>query len=274
MSGFSIELSINDKLYLRDPQRSEVGRRILRHSILLMDEIGLESFTFKKLAEHADTTEATIYRYFESKHLLLLYLINWYWAWTAVQIDMAVQNIEDAEDRLRRAIKAVISASRRNLSVDFIDKDVLHRIVVVEGTKAYHNKDVDAQNKEGFFMAYKALSAQLAKLILAVNPNFQYPKTLATNILEMAGNHVYFAEHLPRLTDVQAGPNLADDVVRLLESFTMKLIKVSSEKPIYTTTSPSAGGKRDYPGESGPDRFSQTGAQQYPRDQPMQHPPE
>ncbi len=116
MSGFSIELSINDKLYLRDPQRSEVGRRILRHSILLMDEIGLESFTFKKLAEHADTTEATIYRYFESKHLLLLYLINWYWAWTAVQIDMAVQNIEDAEDRLRRAIKAVISASRRNLS--------------------------------------------------------------------------------------------------------------------------------------------------------------
>lgn len=274
MSGFSIELSINDKLYLRDPQRSEVGRRILRHSILLMDEIGLESFTFKKLAEHADTTEATIYRYFESKHLLLLYLINWYWAWTAVQIDMAVQNIEDAEDRLRRAIKAVISASRRNLSVDFIDEDVLHRIVVVEGTKAYHNKDVDAQNKEGFFMAYKALSAQLAKLILAVNPNFQYPKALATNILEIAGNHVYFAEHLPRLTDVQAGPNLADDVVRLLESFTMKLIKVSSEKPIYTTTSPSAGGKRDYPGESGPDRFSQTGAQQYPRDQPMQHPPE
>lgn len=272
MSGFSIELNINDKLYLRDPQRSDIGRRILRHSVLLLDEIGLESFTFKKLAEHAETTEATIYRYFESKHMLLLYLINWYWAWTAIQIDMAVQNIEDAEDRLLRAIKAVVSASRRNVIVEYIDEDILHRIVVVEGTKAYHSKDVDAQNKEGFFMAYKALSAKLAELILAVNPNFQYPKALATNILEMAGNHIYFAEHLPRLTDVKTGPNLVDDVVRLLEVFTMKLIRVSSEKPI-TTVSQHAGGKRDYPGESGPDRFSQTGVQQYPRDQPTSNPP-
>jgi AcrR family transcriptional regulator len=272
MSGFSIELNINEKLYLRDPQRSEVGRRILRHSILLMDEIGLESFTFKKLAEHAETTEATIYRYFESKHLLLLYLINWYWAWTSVQIDMAVQNIADAEDRLLRAIKAVVSASRRNVSVEYIDEDVLHRIVVVEGTKAYHSKDVDSQNKEGFFLAYKALSAKLAGMILAVNPAFEYPKALATNILEMARNHVYFAEHLPRLTDVKSGEHLAEDVVRLLESFTMKLIKVSSEKPM-NINSPTAGGKRDYPGESGPDRFSQIGSQQYPRDQPINNPP-
>jgi len=272
MSGFSIELIINEKLYLRDPQRSDVGRRIIRHSILLMDEIGLESLTFKKLAEHAETTEATIYRYFESKQMLLLYLINWYWAWTAIQIEMAVQNIEDAEERLRRAIKAVVSASRRNLSVEYVDEDILHRIVVVEGTKAYHSKDVDAQNKEGFFMAYKALSGKLAEMILAVNPSFQYPKSLATNVLEMAGNHVYFAEHLPRLTDVQSGPNLAEDVVRLIEAFTMKLIRVSSEKPI-TTVSQHAGGKRDYPGESGPDRFSQTGTQQYPRDQPTNNPP-
>lgn len=271
MSGFSIELTINEKLYLRDPQRSDVGRRILRHSILLMDEIGLESLTFKKLAEHAETTEATIYRYFESKQMLLLYLINWYWAWTAIQIDMAMQNIEDAEERLRRAIKAVVSASRRNLSVEYVDEDILHRIVVVEGTKAYHSKDVDAQNKEGFFIAYKALSAKLAELILAVNPAFSYPKALATNMLEMAGNHIYFAEHLPRLTDVKSGPNLADDVVRLLEAFTMKLIKVSPEKPTLSVPQ-NAVRRHDYPEASGPDRFSQTGTQQYPRDQPTNNP--
>lgn len=273
MSGFSIELSINDKLYLRDPQRSDVGRRILRHAVLLMDAIGLESLTFKKLAEHAETTEATVYRYFECKKMLLLYLINWYWAWAAIHIDMAVQNIEDAEERLLRAIRAVVSASKRNMNVDFIDEDVLHRIVVVEGTKAYHSKDVDAQNKDGFFMSYKALSGKLAELILAVNPAFPYPRALATNILEMAGNHIYFAEHLPRLTDVKSGPNLADDVARLLETFTMKLIRVSPEKPTASVNF-DAEGRRDYPGESGPDRFSQAGMQQYPRDQPMQNPPE
>lgn len=35
---------------------------------------GYEAFTFKKLAEDIGTTEAGIYRYFENKYKLLVYL--------------------------------------------------------------------------------------------------------------------------------------------------------------------------------------------------------
>lgn len=230
MDSFSIELQINPKLYVRDPQRSDVGRRILKHSILLIDEIGLERFTFKKLAEKIDSTEAGIYRYFANKQMLLLYLANWYWEWMKVHINLSVHNIEDPVERLRRAIAAVVNTAKRNTKVEFIDEDVLHRIVVVEGTKVYHHKSVDEQNKEGYFAAYKTLCTLLADFILAVNPNFPWPRALATNILEMASNHVYFALHLPRLTDIKAGPDTLEQVTQLIEAFTLNLLDIPASE--------------------------------------------
>ncbi len=252
MSTFSIELSINEKLYLRDPQRTEVGRRILKNSVLLLDEVGLERFTFKKLAELIGSTEATVYRYFMSKQMLLLYLTNWYWEWMKVHIDYAVHNIDTPIERLRRAIKAVVDTAKRNTNVEFIDEDVLHRIVVVEGTKAYHSKEVDEQNKEGFFQSYKSLCAKLADIILEVAPGFPYPRALATNILEMANNNIYFAEHLPRLTDIKAGNDVLEQVSQLLETFTLRLLK-NSALPATSSThiTPPATSGREYPAETG-----------------------
>lgn len=257
MSTFSIELTINEKLYLRDPQRSETGRRILRHSVLLLDEIGLERFTFKKLAEHLNSTEATVYRYFESKHLLLLYLTNWYWEWMKVHIDYAIHNIEVPAEKLRRAIKAVVDTAKRNTKVEFIDEDILHRIVITEGSKAYHSKEVDEQNRDGFFLSYKSLCRKLADIIVEVNPQFPYPRALATTLLEMSNNNIYFAEHLPRLTEVTAAEDTSEQVERLLQFFAMTLVgnKEGRDDTAFTTLLNGNGkepaNRNEYPAEPG-----------------------
>ena len=75
-----IKIQVNPKLYLKDPHTSELGEKILKKSIILIDELGFEHFTFKKLATEINSTEASIYRYFESKQKLTFYLINWYWS--------------------------------------------------------------------------------------------------------------------------------------------------------------------------------------------------
>lgn len=224
MQFLAIELDVNEKLCLRNPQRTELGRRILKNSILLIDEIGFERFTFKKLAERIQSTEASIYRYFESKYLLLLYLVNWYWEWVKFCIDLRIMNIKNPEERLKLIIGTIVDSTKRNASVDFIDEDVLHRIVVAEGSKAYHNKEVDAQNREGFFLSYKTLSQKIVEVVKEINPAFPYPRALASNLLEMANNHIYFAEHLPRLTDINKEHDILKQVEELLQFFAFKLI--------------------------------------------------
>ncbi|MFN7116515.1 MAG: TetR/AcrR family transcriptional regulator [Saprospiraceae bacterium] len=229
MQFLAIELDVNEKLCLRNPQRTDLGRKILKNSVLLIDEIGFERFTFKKLAERIQSTEASIYRYFESKYLLLLYLVNWYWEWMKFCIDLRIMNIQEPSERLRLMINTVVDSTKRNATVDFIDEDVLHRIVVAEGSKAYHNKEVDAQNREGFFLSYKSLSKKIADVIVEIDPSFPYPRALASNLLEMANNHIYFAEHLPRLTDIDNNEDVLKQVDELLQFFAFRLLAI--EKP-------------------------------------------
>ncbi len=72
-----LQIKMNEALFIRNPESTELGRNILKHSILLIDKRGFEGFTFKKLAAQTGSTEAGVYRYFENKHKLLVYLTAW-----------------------------------------------------------------------------------------------------------------------------------------------------------------------------------------------------
>ena len=77
----------------------------------------------------------------------------------------------------------------------------------------------------GYFTPYKVLNQKIAAIILAVNPNFTYPKTLASNLLEMANNQMYFAEHLPKLTDLKMQDGKMEELEQMLSFFVFKLIE-------------------------------------------------
>lgn len=187
----TIQIKLNEKLYLRDPQDTKLGRKIIEHSILLIDEIGFEDFTFKKLADRINSTEASIYRYFENKHRLILYLLSWYWEWVKFSIEFNTANITDPKKRLEIALSTILDSARPNPTIDFVDESVLHRIVIAEATKTYHTKSVDRENKEGLFLTYKSLCKTLADMITEINPDYPYPRALASTLLEMSNNQVF-----------------------------------------------------------------------------------
>ena len=218
MAGINVHLKINSKLYLRDPQATDLGRRILQNGIILIDELGLDQFTFKKLAKRIHSTEASIYRYFENKHLLLVYLLNWYWEWMKFRIDFNTMNIDEPIEKFNIAINIIVDTAKRNTSIPFIDEDLLHRIVVAEGTKGYHTKSVDEENKDGFFLSYKSLCLKIADILTQINPRYPYPRTLASTMVETANNTIYFAQHLPRLTDIKyQQPNFCENIIKMLQ---------------------------------------------------------
>lgn len=202
-----IQIQINSNIYLKDPTSSELGKSILGFSIELIHELGLEHFTFRKLALKLSTTESSIYRYFENKSKLLMYLSSWYWAFLEYQVVFITNNIQDPKQKLSLAIEHVCSTP---LHTDFhgnINLLQLHHIVVSESSKAYLIKEVDNCNKEGYYIAYKRLTARLSEMALEINPTFNFPSTLISTILEGILHQKYFAEHLPSLTDIKESPS-------------------------------------------------------------------
>lgn len=210
-----LAFKLSSKLYLRDPHTSVLGHRIIENSIDLIDRVGNENFTFKKLAILINSTEASIYRYFENKHKLLLYLIDWYWTWMEFRISIGIQNIPSPEQKLRIALNKLIEEKKIDPDIPYVNEKKLQRIVISEFEKTYLTKDVDSDNKDGLFLPYKALCKTIVGILVEINPNYKFPHSLVSTVMLSINHQLYYATHLPSLSDINAKSQ--DKYVELVE---------------------------------------------------------
>jgi len=202
MKNIQIHIEISPELYLKNPDTSELGRKIICNSIEMINELGFETFTFKKLGLKIESPESSIYRYFENKHTLLIYLVSWYWKWIEYLLVFTTANISSPVERLTRSLSILTNPISLNHPKSYIDEELLSRIIITESVKAYHTKSVDDENERGFFQTYKKVVQRISNLVLEVNPKYEFPHMLISTVIEGAHQQKYFAEHLPSLTDV------------------------------------------------------------------------
>lgn len=203
-----VQVKISEKCYLKDPDTTNLGKRIIDSSIKLIDEIGFESFTFKKLAAKIESTEASVYRYFENKHKLLIYLVSWYWNWVEYRLGFQMQNITDPKRKLELFVESITKPVNMDETFIHVDEVALHRIVISESSKAYLTKEVDLDNREGYFRSFKRLVSTIADIIREINPNYPYSAALVSTVIESAHNQKYFSDHLPSLSEVATDQDL------------------------------------------------------------------
>jgi AcrR family transcriptional regulator len=197
----SVKIIINDKIFVKDPESSDLGRRIIKESIIMINEMGFESFTFKKLGTKIGSNESSIYRYFENKHKLLLYLASWYWGWLEYQLVFATNSISNPKEKLHRAIEIVTRETKEDSSFSHINEIFLNKIVINEYSKSYLTKEVDIENKEGYFVIYKRLVQRISNMIKELDPGYAYPTSLASSVLEGSLHQHFLKEHFATLTD-------------------------------------------------------------------------
>ncbi|WP_298781762.1 TetR/AcrR family transcriptional regulator [uncultured Polaribacter sp.] len=213
-----LKISVPEKIFIKDPETSDLGKRIIEHSIILIDEIGFESFTFKKLGSKIGSNESSIYRYFESKHKLLLYLSSWYWAWLEYQLVIETFSISNKQEKLEKAIKVVTRTVKEDNNFSHINETVLYKIIVNESSKSFFTKEVDAENKEGYFEVYKRLVSRLEVMITEVKPNYEYSLSLASTIIEGALHQHFLNEHFPTITSCKKGKTPTNFFIHLVNS--------------------------------------------------------
>jgi len=201
---YQLTFKVNEHIYLRDPESSELGKQIVKNAIDLIQELGFEHFTFKKLALKMSTTEASIYRYFENKHRLLLYILNWYWSYMEFLVDFTVQNIENPKEKLTLIINLFTQALPESSSLLDYNKSFLNQIVLSESSKVYLIKEVKEINSFQVFKPYKDLCNKIAEVMLSLNPTYAYSRSLSSTLIETAHSQQYFSKNLPRLTDISS----------------------------------------------------------------------
>lgn len=204
------KIKLNEKLYLRDPEGTDVGKQIVRQAVTMISVIGYEQFTFKKLAIEINSTEATVYRYFENKHKMLIYLLDWYWSFIEFQVIFQLNNITDPTKKIKKLIDILVWEDNDESTFTELDQKALYYIAIAEGSKTYLSKDVDENNKELLYKPFKDLCARVANLFTEYNPKYKYPASLASTLVETSHVQYYFMHHLPRLCDFAKKKNPKD----------------------------------------------------------------
>ena len=221
----ALQINMNPSLYLRDPEGTDLGKNIIKHSIQLIHDTGFEAFTFKKLAESIGTTEAGVYRYFENKHKLLVYIISWYWRWLDFQIGYQTKNLTNPVSKLKKVITILATTVEDDLMTGHVDESILHQILISEGSKAFLTKQVNQDNKQEYFKPYKDLCNTVGEIILECNPKYKYPHSLASTIIEMAHLQNFFMNHLPLLTDFSKSKD-EKEIIKYLEELVFNTIRI------------------------------------------------
>jgi len=207
MENLKLHITISPDLYTKNPESSVLGQKIVSKSIEMIDALGFEDFTFKKLGTEIGSNESSVYRYFESKHALLVYLINWYWSWIEYKLVFATLNVPSAHDRLTQAILILTAEVTEDNAFSYINEVLLNKIIISESSKAYHTKAIDSENKKGYYKTYKRVVKRVSVLVTEINSSYEFPHMLISTVIEGAHHQRYFSKHLPSLTDFEEGKN-------------------------------------------------------------------
>jgi AcrR family transcriptional regulator len=220
---FQVKFDINEKVYLRNPESSEVGKLMVKKAIDLIYVLGFEQFTFKKLATEINSTEATIYRYFENKHRLLLYILNWYWCYMEFLVTFKLENVSDKKEKLKNIVYLLTHELSESASQFDYNKKFLNQIVITESSKVYLVKEVAEINKNKVFQPYKDLCSRIAAIISEYNSTYKYPRSLSTTLIETSHHQQFFSVNLPKLTDIDSQIN-PEFTSHFMEDFLFKVL--------------------------------------------------
>ncbi len=223
---YQLNFNVNNRIYLRDPESSELGRQIVQKAIDLIYEVGYEHFTFKKLATDIGTTEASIYRYFKNKHLLLVYILNWYWSYLEFLLMFQLKNINDPQLKLKTVIQLLTSELPQNAGKMKYNISYLNQIVIIESSKVYLVKEITEINEAQVFKQFKDLCNTIADIILELAPQYPYPHSLSSTLIETSHNQQFFSSHLKRLTDVKTDQDASAYVAAYLEDLVFRVLRI------------------------------------------------
>ncbi|MEZ4800039.1 MAG: TetR/AcrR family transcriptional regulator [Flavobacteriales bacterium] len=212
LQNYTVQL--NKALFTKDPATSDIGKEILKHGVLLLHEEGLEAFTFKKLAQAMDSTETTIYRYFQNKHQLLMYICSFYWSQLEWKMAFATANIECPATKLDKALKVLVQTC--NQTDGWINEKILQRVVSAESGKVFDAHHASTDDLKGYYSAYHSLVDRLAEILLLNNPTLKSSHGLATAIVDTAHRELFYYFYYPKMNDAVKNQQSMVQLLQLL----------------------------------------------------------
>ena len=120
--------------------------------------------------------------------------------------------------KLKKAITIVTEKVIDDDNTTYINEAILNKIIIAEFTKTLHTKEIDTENKEGFFLIYKRVISRIILIVNEVNPEYPFAKSLVSSIVEGSLHQYFLKEHLKTITDCDDLTSPTDFYLNMIEN--------------------------------------------------------
>lgn len=119
-------------------------------------------------------------------------------------------------EKIERALQVLTQPVSKDLAYEHIDEVQLNEIVINEFSKSYLTKEVDTENKEGYFSVFKRLITRIKEMIVEIDPEYPYPSSLASTVLETSLYQSFLKDHFPSITDCSSSVETKNFLIHLI----------------------------------------------------------
>ena len=124
-------------------------------------------------------------------------------------------SISNNKLKLSRAIDIVCRTINEDNNFSHINEVKLNAIIINENSKSFLTKEVDQENKDGYFIIYKRIVKRLGDMIQNAQPNYPFATSLASTILEGSLHQHFLKDHFPSITDCKKNVSPSDFFINL-----------------------------------------------------------
>ena len=117
------------------------------------------------------------------------------------KIVLSTNSITNPKEKLVKALEIVTEEPSEDKNHTHINKMILSNIVICEFSKSYLTKEVDDENKEGYFLIYKRVINRIVEMVKEVNPEYPTPKSLISTVIEGSLHQHFLKNHFKTITD-------------------------------------------------------------------------
>lgn len=199
-----VSLVFDKGLYTKDPMSSAIGQEIIRQSVEMISATGLDQFTFKKLAQQLQSTESTVYRYFQNKHQLATYLASYHWSLMEWRIAFATANITNDQTRFENALRELCRWVVDDPESSYINEAKLQHMVITSGFNTFLPLELSKSEKQAYTSSYNHLIRRLSLIVQKSHRLIKHHDALASAIIESVHHQMYLQLHTPHLTDIKS----------------------------------------------------------------------
>jgi hypothetical protein len=128
-------------------------------------------------------------------------LSSWYWGWLEFKIVLSTNSITNPKEKLIKALEIITEETSKDNNHPHIDEVILNNIVVCEFSKSYLTKEVEVENKEGYFLIYKRVINRIVEMVKEVNPEYPTPRSLISTVVEGSLHQHFLKNHFKTITD-------------------------------------------------------------------------